>query len=108
MCLSGDIYDLTEAQWQIVRDGMAFYGKASDIIEHGDTVYNVCNAADMADPHGNQLVLRRYGDRTLAVAHRFADSAAVDMSFAEGETILDTYGNANRDFSAQAWIVKEN
>ena len=108
MCLSGDIYDLTEAQWKLVEDGMAFYKKASDIIEHGDTVYNVCTAEVMVDPHGNQLVLRKYGNRTLAVAHRFADSAPVDMSFAEGKTILETYGNADRDFSAQAWIVQDN
>lgn len=108
MCLSGDIYDLTEAQWKLVEDGMAFYRKASDIIEHGETYYNWCNAENMVDPHGNQLVLRRYDDRTLAVAHRFADSTPVNTAFMEGKTVLDSYGNADRDFSAQAWILVDN
>ena len=32
MCLSGDIYDLSPEQWEIVDQGMAFYRMVSDII----------------------------------------------------------------------------
>lgn len=30
MCLSGDIYDLNETQWQLVEEGIAFYHRFSD------------------------------------------------------------------------------
>lgn len=105
MCLSGDIYDLNAEQWKTVDEGMAFYRKAAGIIQYGTTFHNKCNVCDLADPHGNQLVLRRYQNKVLAVAHRFADSADVDTSlFMENKNILAVYGNANADFSAQAWI----
>lgn len=107
MCLSGDIYDLNAAQWKVVEDGMAFYRKAAPIIQYGTTIHNCCNAEDLADPHGNQLVIRQYQNKFLAIAHRFADSAPADTAFLTGKRLLETYGNADADFSAQAWIYEE-
>jgi alpha-galactosidase len=104
MCLSGDIYDLNAEQWEAVDQGMAFYHQAAPIIQHGETILNHCDVENLADPHGNQLVLRQYQGQTLAVAHRFADSKPVDLSFLEGQQVLAVYGNADADFSAQAWI----
>ncbi|MCQ2494444.1 MAG: alpha-galactosidase [Lachnospiraceae bacterium] len=157
MGLSGDIYDMSEHQWDIIHAGMDFYKKASEIIRDGYTQVLECNVKSYNDPEGGQLVVRSSGDRTLVVYHRFGNSVSVE-EFAEGlanesvaareaeeanekasavvisnEKILCdkneivekllakisagcdgdvvrqndvvTYGKADRDFSAQAWIV---
>ncbi len=107
MCLSGDIYDLDDAQWQTVQEGIAFYKQASDIIQYGKTVYNVCTAPNMVDPHGEQLVMRSHNGKTLVIYHRFADSKPFDASVLGGKTVLASYGDASCDFSAQAWMLEE-
>ena len=39
MCLSGDVTELTEAQWKVIDDGMAFYKKIAPIIRKGYTYH---------------------------------------------------------------------
>lgn len=39
MCLSGDVTELTEAQWKAIDDGMAFYKKIVPIIRKGYTYH---------------------------------------------------------------------
>lgn len=75
MCLSGEIYDLSERQWELVEEGMRFYRKAADIIKNGATVAHEYTTGGYNDPKGQQLVLREWGNRGLAVYHRFAESA---------------------------------
>ncbi len=106
MCLSGDIYDLSEHQWKLVDEGMAFYRKAADIIKNGETVLCDCTTKSYNRPTGSQLLVRRLGNRSLAILHRFEGSQP-DMSFFEGKRVLSEYGRADRDFSAQAWILEE-
>ena len=113
MCLSGDIYSLSDEQWKLIDEGIAFYKKAADIIKNGVTTTIECTAQSFNTPVGNQLVIRQYGERSLVVAHRFAMSKPVDVSNAignamgnaKGKKILAQYGAADSDFSAQAWII---
>ncbi len=106
MCLSGDIYSLSDEQWKLIDEGMAFYRRAADIIKSGMTVKCECTALSFNNPTGNQLVIREFGGRSLVIAHRFANSSPVDMSFAAGKKIVAEYGCADSDFSAQAWIIE--
>ena len=106
MCLSGEIYDLAERQWELVEEGMRFYRKAADIIKNGTTVVHEYTAGGYNDPKGQQLVLREWGNRGLAVYHRFAESAEEPPRLPEGCRIVDEYGRADRDFSAKAWIYE--
>ena len=107
MCLSGDIYELSEAQWEIVEEGMEFYRKASDIIQNGRTILQQYSTASYNDPTGEQIVLREWGMRGLAIVHRFADSKAVGVPVPAGAKILAEYGSAGNDFSAKAWIYEK-
>lgn len=107
MCLSGDIYELSEAQWKIVEEGMEFYRKASDIIQNGRTILQQYSTASYNDPTGEQIVLREWGMRGLAIVHRFADSKAVGVPVPAGAKILAEYGSAGNDFSAKAWIYEK-
>lgn len=41
MCLSGDVLELTDEQWQVIDNGIAFYKKVASIIKEGySTFYN--------------------------------------------------------------------
>ena len=112
MGLSGDVYDLSDHQWDILDKGMDFYGKVSDIIRDGKTTVISCSADSYNKPAGSQLVIRELGDRALIVYHRFEDSSdldkyAVDNGFdLKGYTVLEKYGEAKTDFSAEALLVE--
>ena len=111
MGLSGDIYDLNEAQWKLVDAGMAFYRQAAPIIKDGRTTYLDNDIYSYNAPKGQQMVIRELEDKKLIVYHRFADSVSMDeyMRTAginmDGYTDLSSYGDADRDFSARAVIL---
>lgn len=112
MCLSGDIYAASEHQWKLIEEGMAFYRQVSDIIKYGKTVFLETGAQSYNQPTGEQFLIRVYKDRGLAVFHRFENSKdigdvlstySLDKKTCE---VLDTYGKADKDFSAQAWLFQ--
>lgn len=130
MGLSGDIYDMSEHQWDVIHAGMDFYNNASDIIKNGYTEVLDCNTSGYNEPDGGQLVVRSFDNKVLVVYHRFENSVSLseyvrsriefgsikesritDMLLKLGRgpadiVRIDTYGSAESDFSAQAWIVK--
>ncbi len=108
MCLSGDIHNLSDHQWQVVQEAMAFYGKAADIIRDGVTVLHQVSTPGYNEPQGEQLVLRELGNRGLAVYHRFQNSQDGMPNLLQGCQILESFGSADRDFSAQAWLYEKS
>lgn len=108
MCLSGDIHNLSDHQWQVVQEAMAFYGKAADIIRDGVTVLHQVSTPGYNEPQGEQLVLRELGNRGLAVYHRFQNSQDGMPALPQGCRILESFGSADRDFSAQAWLYEKS
>ena len=106
MCLSGEIYDLSDEQWAKVEEGMEFYRKAADIIKNGNTIEHDYLNTTYHDPAGQQLVVREWQGRRLAVLHRFADSVRVEPDFPEGSKILAEFGSGNADFTAKAWLYE--
>jgi alpha-galactosidase len=107
MCLSGDIYDLSDRQWSMIDDGIAFYKEAADIIRDGITVRYENHTASYNKPQGEQLVIRKLNNRLLVIAHRFENSQDIDTAFLEGRRIIKEYGRLDSDFSAKAWILEE-
>ena len=108
MCLSGDIHNLSDHQWQVMQEAMAFYGKAADIIRDGVTVLHQVSTPGYNEPQGEQLVLRELGNRGLAVYHRFQNSQDGMPNLPQGCRILESFGLADRDFSAQAWLYEKS
>lgn len=106
MCLSGDIYDLNDEQWALVDEGIEFYRKAADIIKNGSTVYSESDPKSYQNPQGEQLLIRKLGNRELVIAHRFENSKDIDLGFIDGKKIIAEYGDVSCDFSAKAWIVE--
>ena len=126
MGLSGDIYDLNDHQWELVDDAIAFYKEAAPVIKDGSTTCMISEPKSYNEPEGGQLVARQLGNRTLYVYHRFGNSAGIEefikrngldmpklMSAKAG---IDTengleikkYGNAECDFSAEAWMIRKS
>ena len=113
MCISGDVYNLTDHQWKLIDDGMDFYRKASGIIRDGKTIL-INNTTDgYNEPTGEQLVIREYQNKQLIVFHRFSDSKSIKEAMAnngisyDSLNIIESYGMAENDFSAMALIVEK-
>ena len=112
MGLSGDIYDLSDHQWELVDSAMTFYKKAAPIIRDGKTTVIESEPYLYNDPEGCQLVVRERRDEKLIVFHRFKGSCSYEdylrklgLDFS-GCKVLDSYGSAGEDFSAMAMIVR--
>ncbi|MBR6403682.1 MAG: alpha-galactosidase [Eubacterium sp.] len=106
MCLSGDIYDLSDEQWSLVEEGMQFYRKCSDIIKNGITIHHDYEQTTYNEPQGQQLLIREYDGRRLAILHRFENSRKVEPEFPEGTRIIAEFGSGECDFSAKAWLYE--
>ena len=112
MGLSGDVYDLSDHQWELLDQGMDFYRKVSDIIRDGKTTVLAADTDSYNEPTGSQLVIRELGNRALVVYHRFGDSVDLE-EYAKGlgidissYKILEEYGEAKKDFSAEALLAE--
>lgn len=108
MGLSGDIYDLSDHQWKLVDDGMAFYNKASDIIKNGITTTIETDVISYNHPIGSQLVVKETDSQKLVIIHRFeGNSFDLPSSVFENCKVQEEYGNLSEEFSAKAWILKK-
>ena len=112
MGLSGDIYDLSDHQWELVDSAIAYYHKAASIIQRGETTCLAADTISYNEPTGGQLVIRTFERKTLVVYHRFKDSVSI-TAFAEANGIeldlgdpIDSYGCADHDFSAESYILE--
>ena len=85
---------------------MAFYRKSAYIKNDVTTVYTSCSTASYNHPQGEQVLIREWKNRGLAILHRFESSEDILPAFPEGSRILSEYGRADRDFSAKAWIYE--
>ncbi len=112
MCLSGDIYDISDHQWKLIEEGMDFYRQVADVIRDGKTTVIQTDTESYNHPTGEQLVVRELGDKGLAIFHRFENSSGIErvaekLADKGGKyRILVEYGCAEGDFSAKAWYYE--
>lgn len=106
MCLSGDIYDLSNHQWSLIDEGIEFYQEIIDIIKSGRTIKYENDVKSYNKPQGEQIVIRQLGDRLLVIAHRFENSKEINLEFLKDCEIVREYGELEDDFSAKAWLLK--
>ncbi|MBR1586475.1 MAG: alpha-galactosidase [Clostridia bacterium] len=72
MCLSGDIFSLSEAQWRKVEEGIAFYRRVGLIIRDGVSRFYGSVSPRWLHPEGWQAVVRAVdGGEALVVIHTF-------------------------------------
>ncbi len=111
MGLSGDIYELSDHQWELVDGAISFYKEVSDIIKNGKTTVLFADTRSYNEPKGGQLVVRKLGNKCLVIYHRFEESVSLqDFARQHEIEIPDVkvgkkYGDAHCDFSAEAYLV---
>ena len=108
MCLSGDIFDLDEKQWAIVREGMGFYTKARHIIKDGFTEKICCTTRSYNTLTGYQAVLRTLGDEALLVVHTFGGGANPPIGdLLAPYAVEDAFGSSlEGDFQGRAYLLR--
>lgn len=74
MCLSGELHDLSAAQWRLTVSALELYRRVFPVIRDGHSFFHGETGSSWRHPQGWQAVLRtsRRGDRALLVAHTFA------------------------------------
>lgn len=58
MCLSGDVTNLSEEQWDVIERGIAFYRKIAPVIKHGKTYHLSSQIERIRHPEGWQGIVR--------------------------------------------------
>lgn len=106
MCLSGDIYDLSDEQWSLVKKGMEFYQKSADVIRYGKTIQHVYEKTKYNEPQGQQLLVREWNGKRLAILHRFENSKKLEPKCLKDSKLIAEFGSGDRDFSAKAWLYE--
>ena len=99
MCLSGDVYDLTQEQWEIIEQGIHLYLKIAPIIRNGKSSYFGSEIKSYNHLEGWQVVVRRNKEcnSMLIVANTFSNTPSkieipIDHKFKE---IYETYMRNN-------------
>ncbi len=91
LCISGDVFDLSEEQWEVARAGVAFYKKASPVIADGITrrfgPFQVSNRA-LKDYQAS--VRYGKGGSALAIVHSFEHDGTqrIDIPL-DGDYVID-------------------
>lgn len=81
MCISGDVCQLSEEQWEVLDVGIAFYRKIAPIIKSGFTHRYGSEISSYRHPEGWQGILRVGQDGgAFAVFHGFAGAAGREVS----------------------------
>ena len=95
MCLSGEIAELSDAQWELVRAAMSLYRKAAPILKRGMSRRFGETGPSWRHPRGWQGVVRTSedGSAALVVVHAFAETPQrVEVSLPPGRTWSVTGG----------------
>jgi alpha-galactosidase len=109
MCLSGDIMDLSEDQWDILRKSEDFYTKVAPIIKDGKTKIYGNRSLNMRYPEGTQVVVRSTQDEILVVCHAFNNpSNEIEIELPKAHyTIVDSYYNDYISLNGNRLIVSK-
>ena len=109
LCLSGEIFDIPDENWQITLEAINLYGEITPIIKDGYTRIIECTAEDYNDPTGYQIVLRELGDKALMIVHTFKDGANPPVEkHHEGWKIIKTFGSdLDGDFRGKAYLLEK-
>ena len=109
LCLSGEIFDLNDEQWNEVLKSISFYGKVKHIIKDGFTKEIRTNVKDYLNPKGFQAVLRTLGNEALLIVHTFKEGANPPVSdLLEGWKIKESFGSdLNEDLRGMVYYLNK-
>lgn len=94
MCISGDVWQLSKAQWKVLDDGIAFYKKIASVIKKGFTTRYGTEIESYRNPEGWQGIVRvGENGEAFALFHGFHKAAglAVSVPIPDGYFVADIY-----------------
>ncbi len=95
LCISGDVCDLTEEQWDVVKSGIEFYRSVSDTIVHGTTAFFGPRIKKQHHPEGWQGIVRRNdnGKDAFVLVHQFGGAVpdVVEIPLGQVYDIAEVY-----------------
>lgn len=95
MCLSGDIADLSEEQWECVDKAIAFYRKVSPIIINGKSEIFREIGPSYRHLTGWQAVVRYGEGKAMVIFHKFEDSCEhFSVPIKETYKTVETFGDS--------------
>ncbi len=106
MCLSGDVTDLSEEQWDTIERGIAFYREIAPIIKNGKSHRRGPKITSDRHPKGWQALVRNgENGETLVVLHTFngelPEYIEVDLEGRASE-VISTYSHDDKaDFAVK-------
>ncbi len=88
MCLSGEVHDLSAAQWKLAVSAMELYRRVYPIIRNGHSTFHGEVGQSWRHPQGWQAVLRtsKNGKRALLIAHTFGKVFPKSVEIPVGES----------------------
>ncbi len=109
LCLSGDIFDISEENWEETLSAVRFYDKVKEIIRSGFTRVIRCSADSYGKPNGYQAVLRTLENRELLVVHTFENGGNPDIGdLIEGKRIVEEWGSElSEDFRGRVFLLEK-
>ncbi len=80
MCISGDVLELSDAQWKMIEDGIAFYKKIVPVLKDGVSYHYGPEIRALRHPEGWQAVVRKTEKEAMIVWHTFAGEVPESVS----------------------------
>ncbi len=102
MCLSGDVTNLSEEQWEVIDRGIAFYREIAPIIKKGQTYHLSPPIARMRHPEGWQGIVRAgENGEAYALIHTFGgalpETIGMKLPADVPTAILSSYSDTEPD-----------
>ena len=111
MCLSGDVHNLSQEQWEIIDEAIAFYSRISFVLQDSDQYIYRCGLNEYRQLSGWQIVRRERDNCQLLVIHNFTGSSHIEAELPEleGHSLVSSFGIGKADISyANHHLVIEN
>jgi len=111
MCLSGDVTELTEEQWNVIDNGIAFYKKIAPIIKEGYTYRVGPKVTSERHPQGWQGVVRvGENGEAYVLIHCFYGELPeyIEITLPEGcpTNIASTYSDTDIEVKIEGNVLK--
>ena len=101
MCLSGDVTCLSDAQWKVINDGIAFYKKIAPIIKEGKTSFWGDAISSYRHPKGWTGIIRKNDNlqEAYVLLHGFneATGKTAIIELEDDYCIKEIYSFTNED-----------
>lgn len=102
MCISGDVTNLSPAQWEMIEKGMHFYRKITSAIREGYTTFYGGTGSSYRHPKGWQAILREGADGSAyLVVHTFhGGHDHIEIELPASYRIIEYYSDHEPDIEA--------